>query len=268
MSTKIAPAIAIKLLEDQLIYGHELLVIRAMQPLSSDLHQQWEISTAAHLKTIYGPNSDEDEAVFRHKGARSFPLNATEEEREQRRAKELERQLSALEAITSVLKKQTGLGLVSEVGEAEDELTNQVFVIHGQNDAAKLAVARFLGQLGIEPIILHERPNRGRTIIEKFEEHSRVGFAIALLTADDRGGLRSSKVLQARARQNVIFELGYFLGRIGRQRVAALYEEGVEIPSDYAGVVYIPLDPAGGWRITLAREMRDAGISVDLNKAV
>lgn len=261
--TRISAPTALKLLNRQLFDGHTLMTNR---PLSSESHEYWEITTAAHLKTIYGSNSDEDEAVFRHKWARSVSINATNEQREEARARELERQLAALQSIADTLDTYVSLGLVGGGGIVDGELSSQVFVIHGQNEASKHAVARFLEQLGLEPVILHERPSKGRTIIEKFEEHSQVGFAVALLTADDRGGPKGSIVLQARARQNVIFELGYFLGRIGRRRVAALYEDGVEIPSDYAGVVYIPLDAAGGWQMILAREMRDAGLSVDLNK--
>lgn len=266
MLTKVPPDTALDLLNDQLHFGRILLVSHFVQPISAELHEQWEIITAAHLKTIFGPNSDEDEAVFRHKWARGFSRFETDEERAQRRAQELERQLSALTAIKSALEKQARLGLLNTDGGEEAVLSSQVFIIHGQNNAARLEAARFLEQLGLEPVILHERPNQGRTIIEKFEEHSRVGFAVALLTGDDRGGPRSSKTQQARARQNVIFELGYFLGKLGRRRVAALYEDGVEIPSDYAGVVYIPFDPAGGWRVILARELRDAGFTIDLNK--
>jgi predicted nucleotide-binding protein len=97
----------------------------------------------------------------------------------------------------------------------------------------KESVARFLEKLDLRPIILHEQPNKGRTVIEKFEAHSDVGFAVVLLTPDDVGGLASSPdKLSRRARQNVILELGYFIGKLGRAKVCALYKEGVEIPSD------------------------------------
>ena len=130
-------------------------------------------------------------------------------------------------------------------------------------------MARFLSQVGLEPIILHEQPNRGRTIIEKFEEYSQVGFAVAPLTPDDVGALQEDvRSLKSRARQNVIFEFGYFIGRLGRNRVCALTKGNVEIPSDYDGVIYIPLDDADGWKMKLVKELKNAGIAVDANRAL
>lgn len=144
--------------------------------------------------------------------------------------------------------------------------SRKVFVVHGRNDAVKESVARFLERLELQPVILHERPNMGRTVIEKFEANSDVVFAVVLLTPDDMGGLASAEQLNPRARQNVILELGYFIGKLGRARVCALYMEGVEIPSDIHGVLYVPYDPSNGWRLKLAHEIRAAGISIDLNR--
>ncbi len=144
--------------------------------------------------------------------------------------------------------------------------TDDVFIIHGRDDGTKETVARFITTLGLNPIILHEQSNQGRTIIEKFEQHAEVGYAIALLTADDLGSLKGQmKDLKPRARQNVIFEFGYFMGRLGRNRVCALTKGNVEIPSDYAGVVYIPLDESGAWKMNLVRELKAAGFAVDAN---
>ena len=120
-------------------------------------------------------------------------------------------------------------------------------------------------KLELKPVILSEQSSRGRTIIEKFEKHSKVGFAIALLTPDDTGSLEGEKK-QPRARQNVIFELGFFIGRIGRERVCALSKGEVEIPSDYSGVVYIPLEDSGGWKFQLCRELKAAGYDIDANR--
>jgi predicted nucleotide-binding protein len=142
-----------------------------------------------------------------------------------------------------------------------------VFLVHGHDKAVTETVARFLEKLDLHPIILHEQPSMGRTVIEKFEAHADVGFAVVLLTPDDMGGLAAGGELRPRARQNVILELGYFIGRLSRARVCALYVEGVEIPSDIHGVVYVPYDAAGGWRLKLANEIRAAGLAVDLNLA-
>lgn len=144
--------------------------------------------------------------------------------------------------------------------------SRNIFVVHGHDESVTQTVARFLERLDLQPIILHEQPNLGRTVIEKFEAHADVGFAVVLLTPDDLGMLASAEKLNPRARQNVILELGYFIGRLGRARVCALYVEGVEIPSDIHGVLYVPYD--SGWRLKLANEVRAAGVTVDLNRAV
>ena len=146
------------------------------------------------------------------------------------------------------------------------EHIRDVFIIHGRDDGTKDTVARFIEKLGLNLIILHEQPNQGQTIIEKFERHAEVAFAIALLTPDDTGSLsEDEQSLKPRARQNVIFELGYFTGKLGRPRVCALTKGTVEIPSDYYGVLYIPLDESGAWRMKLVQELKNAGFEIDAN---
>jgi predicted nucleotide-binding protein len=150
------------------------------------------------------------------------------------------------------------------------EQSTRVFLVHGHDDGMKQNVARTLSKLGLDPIILHEKPNQGRTIIEKFTEYSNVSFAVVLLSPDDVGGSRSTAPadLKPRARQNVILELGYFLGRLGRARVVALYRqsEGFEMPSDYSGVLFVPYDDAGRWQFDLLKELKTSGYAVDANK--
>lgn len=141
----------------------------------------------------------------------------------------------------------------------------KVFIIHGHDEASKSQVARLIEKLGLSAVILHEQPNKGRTIIEKLEGHSDVVFAVALLTPDDVGGSALKSILKPRARQNVIFELGHFESELGRDRVCVLYTPGVELPSDYGGVAYHEIDKAGGWQLKLARELKAAGIQVDVN---
>ena len=134
-----------------------------------------------------------------------------------------------------------------------------VFVVHGRDAVTKKLVSSFIKSLGLVPVILHEQSNKGRTIIEKFEQHANVEFAVVLLTPDDVGGLQADEAtLKPRARQNVIFEMGYFIGRLGRDRVCAITKGRVEIPSDYSGVLYIPLDNEGSWMTALAQEMRSS----------
>ena len=141
----------------------------------------------------------------------------------------------------------------------------KVFLIHGHDEAARLDVARFLEQLDLEPVILAEQPSGGRTIIEKVEAHADVGYAVALLTADDVGSRQGDDAVRPRARQNVVFELGYFIGRLGRKRVCVLTKGQPEIPSDYSGVVYIPM-ASDAWKMELIKELKAADLDVDANK--
>lgn len=157
-------------------------------------------------------------------------------------------------------------------------LGNKVFIVHGHDKTTKQSVARFLEKLGLEVVILHEHPDKGKTIIEKLEVNSAevdIGYAVVLLTPDDMGksvskiGKTISKpTLRFRARQNVVFELGYFIAKLGRERVRVLYIEGVEPPSDYQGVLYTKLDDSDSWKLELAREIKAAGIDLNLNKIV
>ena len=147
--------------------------------------------------------------------------------------------------------------------------SRKVFVVHGHDETAREEIARFLEKLGLRPVILHEQPNKGRTIIEKFESYTDVGFAAVLLTPDDTGASAGNRDDPApRARQNVILELGFFLGKLGRERVCALVKGEVETPSDYDGVVYTKLDDEDGWRWKLIRELRAAGYDIDANRAL
>ena len=139
--------------------------------------------------------------------------------------------------------------------------------MHGHDEAALQAVARFLEKMGLEAIVLKEQPNQGRTIIEKFEAASKeVGFAVVLMTPDDVGAAATATDMQSRARQNVVFELGYFAGKLGRGKVCLLRKGDVEIPSDLYGVIYTDLDPAEGWKTTLVKEMKAASLKFDANR--
>ena len=147
-------------------------------------------------------------------------------------------------------------------------LSNEVFIVHGRDDGTKETVARFVEKLGLKATILHEQPNEGRTIIEKLEDcANKAGFAIVLLTPDDVGALKDEveEGNKSRARQNVVFELGYFMGKLGRERVCPLFKGEIEKPSDIDGVVYVPMD-SEDWKLRLGQEMKNAGFPVDMNK--
>jgi len=143
-----------------------------------------------------------------------------------------------------------------------------VFIVHGRDWGAREATARLVEGQGLEAVILAEQPNGGRTLIEKFEAHATLAvFAIVLLTPDDIGGLSSApNDVQARARENVIFELGYFVGQLGRGKVCLVRNGEVNILSDLHGVAYIPLDEHGAWKARVLREIEQAGIPIDMDR--
>lgn len=145
--------------------------------------------------------------------------------------------------------------------------SSRIFIVHGHDEAARDSVALCIQRLGLQAVILHERPDRGRTIIEKFEQYSDVGFAVVLLTPDDLGMAKDEDEPKQRARQNVIFELGFFIGKLGRENVCALHKGDVEILSDYEGVLWKSME-GDGWRFELVRELKAAGFDVDANKLV
>lgn len=146
--------------------------------------------------------------------------------------------------------------------------TNKIFIVHGHDDVMKESVARLVSSLGLEPIILSEQPDNGRTIIEKFEDEANVDFAIVLMSDnDDYGAEIGSNNTKPRARQNVILELGYFIGKLGRRNhVCVLKKNGVEVPSDILGIVYKQYDQSNdSWKFAVGKELRAAGYDVDLN---
>lgn len=142
--------------------------------------------------------------------------------------------------------------------------SRSVFIVHGHDDAMKAEAARLVERLGYEAIILHEQPDVGKTIIEKLEQHSeKPEFAIILYSPDDL--MDNGK---KRARQNVVFEHGYFVGKLGRGKVVCLYKlhESFELPTDISGILYKPYDSNGAWKYEISREMKTAGLEIDLNK--
>jgi diguanylate cyclase (GGDEF)-like protein len=149
------------------------------------------------------------------------------------------------------------------------QVSQKIFVAHGHNVGVLNNVTRFLReQLGLDVVVLHELPDKGRTIIEKLEAISGdIGFAVVLLTPDDVGASKKKKTkLNSRARQNVILELGYFIGKLGRDKVAAVYVKNVELPSDFDGMLYVIYDRRADWRSKLTREIKEAGIKVKQTK--
>jgi Predicted nucleotide-binding protein containing TIR -like domain len=161
------------------------------------------------------------------------------------------------------------VGHPSVADKQTEKKTNQpsidsVFLVHGRDDGSKHAVARFLEQIGLKPIILNEQINRGKTVIEKFEAYAkRAHFAVILMTPDDSCLSEDSSASKHRARQNVLYELGYFTAALGRANTFVFKKGDIDIPSDIFGIVYEPYDEGGGWKARLAKELQAAGYQIN-----
>ena len=236
--------------------------------------RRWLRNTEVVIRNVFGNDSNQDSefkrilfsppALFLHTSDQEFKKAYTDGLQSAETVIE-----SMIEEIGEFWDADEDTVANSSISENQPIRSKDVFVVHGRDDGAKERVARFLDKLGCNPIVLHEQPNLGRTIVEKFESHAQASFAVVLLTPDDVGALKTERdKLRDRARQNVIFEFGYFIGRLGRGRVCALARDDVEHPSDYDGVLYIPLDDSESWKFTLVREMKAAGLDVDANLAI
>jgi predicted nucleotide-binding protein len=160
----------------------------------------------------------------------------------------------------------------SKSNTSPEQLSKNVFVVHGHDNEFKTQVEVFLGELGLKPIVLHRMPDEGKTIIEKFEKHSDVGFVFILLSPDDVAYSSSEAAVpdqdrkkENRARQNVIFEFGYFVGKIGRSRVCALYKGNITLPSDISGLIYKEIiNSVESQGFSIIKELKAAGYKIDI----
>lgn len=176
---------------------------------------------------------------------------------------------NGLENVTRELvkSKQKEISVSISPENKEDKISdldkNNVFIVHGHDNEAKSEMARFLERAGLNPIILHEQASSNNTIIEKIEAYSNVGYAVILYTPCDIGSKNEAEAnLSPRARQNVVFEHGYFIGHLGRSRVSAFMKGNIEKPNDISGVVYTDLDTAGAWKMSLLKELKAIGYQV------
>lgn len=154
----------------------------------------------------------------------------------------------------------------TKVAPSTKKPSNKVFIVHGHDDSIKNQVARFLEKLGLEAVILHEQASRGMTIIEKIETYTDVDYAIVLYTPDDKGNTKDEANkgdLKNRGRQNVVFEHGYLIAKLGRGHITPLVSDSIELPSDISGIVYIS---DTSWQLDVAKEIKSAGLNIDLNK--
>ena len=228
--------------------------------------ERWDARTKMALKSIFaGPWPDEFSSAATGRIFRS--VYQDESQTFEYRQEAIRRGIHELTSIEERMEFLEEPGIMVKA-RPTTPAGRQVFVVHGHDRELRERVARLLERLELEPIILDEQSDGGRTILEKFEDHALdVGYAVALLTADDVGAAAADETPSKpnRARQNVILELGYFMGALGRSRVAALCNSEVERPSDIHGLLYID-SSREGWDLRLAREMAAAGLPVDLNR--
>jgi len=219
--------------------------------------QAWIAECEDFLLTNYGENSA-PWRIFQRFNRKNLDGNYSDTV-----VREKEIIVSALTACLRIAPKVSGK---AQIVTAELDLS-RVFIVHGHDELLKTEVARFIEKLNLKPIILHEQASSGKTIIEKIEEYSNVGFGIVLYTPCDVGGMnKTDNKFLPRARQNVVFEHGFLIGKIGRQNVCALVKGDIEKPNDISGVVYISNE--GEWKLSLAKEMRNSGYEIDMNLVI
>ena len=228
-------------------------IITLIRTFGADTHDYRAYSDAAFF----------DNGPFNY--AYAVPIGQVHESLSRSKARSIALLTQAIATLEERLAEYPDTAPQQSFSEQQRAFERKVFVVHGRDNEAKVEVARFLERIDFQPIILHEQPNQGRTLIEKMIAHGEVGFAVILLTPDDQGN-KIGESPRPRARQNVILELGYFIGRLGRDRVCALKRGEVEIPSDFDGVVYEPFDEFGGWRSKLAKELDAAKYAIDWAK--
>lgn len=222
---------------------------------AADVLKRLPRDKARYLKELKGIENDYNEAL--HIVA-MFPVSGTDKKLIAAWQNTISNLLALFQTILSEFTVQ-----ISEIDMntsiPSTQPSKRIFIVHGHDEEMKQAVARIITKLGLEPVILHEQPNRGRTIIEKFSDYSNVSFAVILLSPDDIAYPKgNAKQKRSRARQNVILELGYFVGKLGRENVFVLHREAkdFEIPSDYSGILFTLYSPTSRWEFDLVRELK------------
>jgi predicted nucleotide-binding protein len=265
-----------KVLDERIASGEELYNRPVQTQADFDKNKEdyysWSDYNSEYLKQAFNKENNEyrksyDDVgsfFFGSLGGRNSPAQELKDFKD--RINNKVSNLKKLRAKTDLLKTSLAESVVSNKSAIELD-KSQVFIVHGHDDVAKTKTARFVEKLGFEAIILHEQASSSKTIIEKIEEYSNVGFGIILYTPCDIGGKQiANPDLKSRARQNVVFEHGFLIGKIGRSNVCALVKGDIETPNDISGVVYVPMDDADAWRYTIARELKKAGYDIDMNK--
>jgi predicted nucleotide-binding protein len=258
-------------LEERIAKGRELLARPILQQTQLQQLRQdyrvWDDFNAEYLGRSF-TTDDLQQEYCRFVGC-IFPMRPSLEEQIDAQHGDISlkatRLLSIIERL-ELIREDVAPASTSTQAVSPRPTSTRVFLVHGRDAGVLGSVEAFLRKLGLAITVLKDEPNKGQTIIEKVESNAEVGFAVVLLTGDDEGHQRQVKdALLPRARQNVIFELGYFIGLLGRSRVCALYENGIELPSDYSGVTFISWSQDESWKFLLLRELKAAGLPANAN---
>jgi predicted nucleotide-binding protein len=247
------------------IFSRQIQTTRQFEQAKQDYYN-WNDFNSELLKQSFNKANNEYKEHYDNVNQKFIYVSLSPAEELQEFIEDVKNKVNNLKQLVSklsLIKSEINEPKLSKVGVVDN---NKIFIVHGHNNEVKVNVARIIEKLGLEAIILHEQANSGKTIIEKFEEHSEVSFAIVLLTDDDLGKSKKYDNLNNRARQNVILELGYFIGKLTRNKVCPLYIPGVELPSDLHGLLYIELDKEESWKFKLAKELKASGFNIDINK--
>lgn len=246
------------------IYDEIDCLIRKRVSSSTPAFQAWKVKTERFLIKKYGEKSFElrnfKEYAF---SLLLYTFDTTDEEDVAACAEDLMAVKAIFANYLEDMKEENAEVSVNDTKIISSSNFDKVFIVHGHNAELKEAAARLVERQGIKPIILHEQVNRGATIIEKIELNSDVHAAICLFTADDLGRGKENQKENLRARQNVIFETGYFIGKLGRKNTIIISDTDIEIPSDLQGVVYTNTLE---WKFSVLKELRAIGYHIDYNK--
>lgn len=245
------------------IYDDIDVLIEHRVRTSSQEFISWKTRAERFLRTHYGENSKEVvDFGNTHFSLMIYTFNETESDYIEACKSGLVKSKAVFEVYLEEL-KENDVTPDNEATQDNSISKSKVFVVHGHDEALKQEVARIVEKQGLEAIILSEQANHGKTIIEKFEENTDVGAAICLFTGDDYGKAKDVEDDNLRARQNVVFEAGYFMGKLGRENVILIANPEIELPSDLQGVVYTN---DKSWQIDVLKELREIGYTIDFNR--
>lgn len=256
------PEKAIELLNEQIAKIDEL------QKLRHDDSQvyQWNNFTEELVAQAFGRTHNNYKS-FRIAGFPQtlVPRRVSDEEKQGNFIAELEKKNNLLQGFVQQLQAFSIAGAKKEQTTIPQHISKKVFIVHGHDFKAKDELTSILSTLRFEPIILDRQPNEGKTLIEKLEKHSDVGYAFIILTPDDIGRKKDDETESPRARQNVVFEYGLFVGKLGRNRICCLRKGDIELPSDLQGVAYIQFNSSvNEIQLAIVRELRAAGYEVEI----